>query len=267
MKKTIASLLFSLALVISFNSFADEVWNSSHGKVIYSEDSGTTALWRYNDNGQYGGIIYIKNLAGVYSDRGSYAGYWAQDQGDIICETKRDGINGRTTKYWGGFHIDFIDKDFPSRWQAQWGYCNEPLAKDWKGTPITSVNTPKADESLHDVSEIIRFSRGASSAAYKKTLLKGKSHYYYFTARAGQMLNLDLISKENDAVFSIYKPFYRLTEAEGIINIKGEVLNETKAAYRMKHWLGKLSVAGQYLILIDGIKQGSSSYNLQIFIK
>ncbi len=267
MKKTIASLLFSLALVISFNSFADEVWNSSHGKVIYSEDSGTTALWRYNDDGRYGGIIYIENLAGVYSDRGSYTGYWAQDQGDVICETERDGINGRRTKYWGRFHIDFIDKDFPSRWQARWGNCKDALTKDWKGTPVTSVNTPKADETLHNVSEIIRFSRGASSAAYEKTMLPGGSHYYYFTARAGQMLNLDLVSKENNAVFSIYKPFYRLSETGGVIDIKGEILNGTKAAYQMKNWLGKLPVAGQYLILIDGIKQGNVSYNLQIFIK
>ncbi len=267
MKKIIASLFFSLALVISFNSLADEVWNSSHGKVIYSEDSGTTALWRYNDDGRYGGIIYIENLAGVYSDRGSYVGYWAQDQGDVICETERDGINGRMTKYWGHFQINFIDKDFPSRWQARWGNCEEPLTKEWKGTPVTSVNTPKTDESLHDVSEIIRFVRGSSSAAYKKTLLKGKNHYYYFTARAGQMLNLDLISKKNDVVFSIYKPFYRLTETKGLIEIKGEILNGKKAAYQMKHWLGKLPTAGQYLILIEGAKQGNTAYDLQIFIK
>ncbi|MDQ7090179.1 MAG: hypothetical protein Q9M50_05970 [Methylococcales bacterium] len=266
MKKTIASLLFSTALVISFNSFADEVWNSNHGKVIYSEDSGTTALWQYNDNGRDGGIIYIENLAGVYNNRGSYEGYWAQDNGDVPCETERGGVNGRTTTYWGYFHINFIDKDFPSHWKALWGNCEGDLTKEWNGTPVTSVNTPKGDETLDDASEIIRFAKGASSAAYKKNMLKGKSHYYYFTAREGQMLNLDLASQENNATFSIYKPFYRLTEADDVVEVKGEILNGKKSAYQMKHWLGEVPISGQYLIVIEG-SRGNVAYNLQIFIK
>ena len=265
MNKKIVLLIFNTTLIISFNSFADEVWNSNHGKVIYSEDSGTTALWRYNDNGREGGIIYIENLAGIYSDRGSYDGYWAQDKGDVQCKTERDGVNGRTTAYWGRFHIDFIDKNHPSRWQATWGNCEQALTKNWKGIPVTAVNTP-SDGPLQESSEIIRFAKGASSASYAKTIPEKKHHYYYFTARKGQTLNLDLSSKENNAVFSIYKPFYRLTESDGMMEVKGDILDGKKAAYQMMHWLGPLPMSGQYLIAMEG-KKGSASYKLQIFIK
>ncbi len=259
-------LLFSLILIVSFNSFADEVWNSNHGKVIYSEDTGTTALWQYNDSGLDNGIIYIENLAGVYSNRGSYEGYWAQDRSDVKCETKRDGINGRTTAYWGYFQVRFIDKGFPSSWLAKWGYCEQALTKDWKGTPVTSVNSPNVNGVLDSTSEMISFAKGASSAAYKKTMYQGKNHYYYFTARAGQTLNLDLSSQENNANFSIYKPFYLLTETDGVIDVKGEILNGKKSAYKMQNWLGELPISGQYLIVIN-TNQGNSTYNLQIFIK
>ncbi|MCK5728070.1 MAG: hypothetical protein KAH08_02500 [Methylococcales bacterium] len=266
MNKTLVLLLFNVTLLISFNSSADEVWNSNHGKVIYSEDSGTTALWRYNDNGRHGGIIYIENLAGVYSNRGSYEGYWAQDKGDVSCKTERDGVNGRTTAYWGRFHINFIDKDYPSRWQATWGNCAQPLTKKWKGIPVTAVNTPDSNSALQQSSEVIRFSKGASSASYAKTIPQNENHYYYFTARKGQTLNLDLSSKESNAVFSIYKPFYRLTESDGVIEVKGEILDGKKAAYQMMHWLGELPMSGQYLIAMEAQKR-DASYKLQIFIK
>lgn len=258
--------MVSLTLILSFNSMADEVWNSTYGKIINAEDLGTTALWQYNKNTKERGVIYIKNLAGVYTNRGSYDGYWAQDNSEVACDTKRDGVNGRPTVYWGGFHLDFIDKDYPSRWQAKWGYCQQPLTNDWKGTPITLVKTPKTDESLYASSEIIKFARGASSATYEKIIFDGKNHYYYFTAREGQMLNLDLSSQKNNAIFSIYKPFYRLTETNSLIQVKGDILNDEQVAYQKEHWFGELPISGQYLIVI-GTTQGNASYNLRIFIK
>jgi hypothetical protein len=266
MKKIIALFATSALLWGSVNALSEEIWNSTRGKVINTEDLGTTALWRYNENTAQRGVIYIKNLAGVYTNRGAYQGYWAQEQAEVLCKNKRDGVNGKSTAYWGGFRIEFIDKDYPSRWQAKWGYCEQPLTRAWKGTPITLVKTPKTDESLYTTSEIIKFARGASSAVYEKIMFDGKKHYYYFTAHEGQMLNLDLSSQQNNAFFAIYKPDYQLAEVNRIIKVEGDILNSEKTTYQGVHWLGQLPLSGEYLIVISATR-GNASYNLRIFIK
>ncbi|MEH2174828.1 hypothetical protein [Nostoc sp.] len=55
----IASVVFVLAAVPKI-AFADEVWNSGYGKVVYQSDRGKTAIWTYP-----GGTIFIEGLAGI----------------------------------------------------------------------------------------------------------------------------------------------------------------------------------------------------------
>lgn len=102
---------------------ADEVWDTNTGTVVYEAEMGPTAVWTYGEKGS-AGVIYVPGLAKVYKNRGSYRGYWAKDQSEKACSTLRPGIVGRMTAHWGRFDIKFIDKDFPSRWEASWSYCD-----------------------------------------------------------------------------------------------------------------------------------------------
>jgi len=126
-----------LTLIVPAAVVADEVWDSTKGKVVYELDIGPTAIWSYRTE-NYVGLIHLGGLAGIHTNRGSYEGYWVQNDSIKACLTERPTQNGETTKYWGRFHIRFIDKDFPSRWEAHWGYCNDELQETlWKGQPAS----------------------------------------------------------------------------------------------------------------------------------
>ena len=136
MKTIFFYLSFLLVLLVSQSSIADEVWNSSYGKVIYEKELGTTAVWSYNSNG-VPGLIYIDNLAGVYKGRGYYQGYWVQTTSGNRCKTQRM-MQGTPSYYWGQFEIQFLDPDFPSRWEAKWSYCEQKPTALWQGIPVTN---------------------------------------------------------------------------------------------------------------------------------
>ncbi|MEM9807161.1 MAG: hypothetical protein AAF959_17995 [Cyanobacteria bacterium P01_D01_bin.56] len=129
----------SLAAVLLMGAFAppavlaDEVWSTEEYDVVYQDERNRTAIWTYGDGV---GTIFIDGLAGVYTNRGSYTGYWVQETSSLECDTFREDANGEPTYHWGRFEIDFIDPDFPSRWEAMIGLCDlEPT--------ITLTGTPK----------------------------------------------------------------------------------------------------------------------------
>lgn len=136
MKTKYFSPFFLLALLVSQSSFADEVWNSNYGQVVYESEIGTTAVWSYKANG-VPGLIYIDNLAGIYQGRGYYQGYWVQTTSGRKCKTQRM-MQGTPSYYWGQFQIQFLDPDYPSRWEAKWSYCEQQPTALWQGTPVTN---------------------------------------------------------------------------------------------------------------------------------
>jgi hypothetical protein len=113
---------------------ADEVWVSDYGKVVYQADRGKTAIWTYG-NGSLG-TLFIEGLAGQIKERGTYYGYWSQSSSKIRCSTYREGRDGKRTYYWGNLRIKFLDPEFPSRWTAEIGYCNQLPNLPWQAYPI-----------------------------------------------------------------------------------------------------------------------------------
>lgn len=133
-------LALSLALVSPIydsifpnNALADERWSTNQSDVTYEEDRGSTAIWSYEEGN---GTIFIDGLAGVYTDRGSYSGYWTQDTSSRRCDTFREGSNGEPTYHWGSFEITFINPDFPSSWYAKFGLCDGEPTIPLEGTPL-----------------------------------------------------------------------------------------------------------------------------------
>lgn len=113
-------------------AMADEVWSTEENDVVYQEDRNNTAIWNYGN-----GTIFIQGLGGVVSDRGSYHGYWVQESSSLRCDTYREGGDGEPSYHWGRFEITFLDPDFPSRWQAKFGLCDNEPKRALNGTPKT----------------------------------------------------------------------------------------------------------------------------------
>jgi hypothetical protein len=114
-------------------ALADEVWNSDYGKVVYQSDRGKTAIWTYPT-----GAIFIEGLAGVFSNRGIYHGYWV-GKSDVKCDTARENASGKLSNTWGRFSIHFTVPNFPMPWEAKWSYCEAEPTFSWNGTPVTTV--------------------------------------------------------------------------------------------------------------------------------
>lgn len=137
MKKRFACMTLSLltCLLSAPPVLADEVWSTEEYDVVYQEDRDRTAIWTYGEDG----VIFIDGLAGVYTERGAYNGYWVQGSSSRRCDTFREGADGEPTYYWGRIEITFIDPDFPSRWQATFGLCDQEPVISLTGTPMTGA--------------------------------------------------------------------------------------------------------------------------------
>lgn len=138
MKDRIILIALMCTFLVGEAVVADEVWDSNFGRIIYETDIGPTAIWSYRTE-KYVGLINLAGLAGIFTNRGSYEGYWVQNDSEKRCATVRPTQNGETSNYWGRFHITFIDKDFPSRWEAKWSFCNDEMQQElWQASPIVA---------------------------------------------------------------------------------------------------------------------------------
>ena len=123
MKQLMIKGLVVSILAMSASVCADEVWETTTGRIVYESEIGPTAVWSYGTQSDPG-VIYLLGLAKVYENRGSYNGYWAKHNSPKRCGTSRPGMLGEMTPFWGRFNVKFIDKNFPSRWEASWSYCD-----------------------------------------------------------------------------------------------------------------------------------------------
>ena len=123
------------AIALAPSAVADEVWTTPEYDVVYEADRGRTAIWSYGDGV---GTVFIDGLAGNFSDRGSYSGYWVQESSSLRCDTYREGADGEPTYHWGQFELTFIDPAFPSRWYANFGLCDREPSIHLDGTPVTA---------------------------------------------------------------------------------------------------------------------------------
>jgi hypothetical protein len=130
------SAVFVLAAVPK-NALADEVWNSSYGRVVYQSERGKTAIWTYP-----AGTIFIEGLAGITSNRGIYHGYWV-GKSNVKCDTSREDGSGKLSNTWGRFSIRFQVPNFPTPWEARWSYCEGEPTFSWNGTPLKQASVQR----------------------------------------------------------------------------------------------------------------------------
>lgn len=134
-KLWLGMLFFSLPMI----GFADEVWESTKGRVVYETDLAATAIWSYRGD-YHVGLIHIAGLAGILENRDTYEAYWVQNHSDKECDSVRPTQNGGTSPYWGRIHITFIGEAFPYKWEAKWSYCNGPMQEElWEAEPAKDL--------------------------------------------------------------------------------------------------------------------------------
>lgn len=113
-------------------AFADEVWTTPIGDVVYVKDLATgEAILSYpaDDTGQLG-YAYIDGLAGNYTTRGAYTGIWIENDivaGEACNVSIADPETGQPRNNWGRVELIFTEPDYPGGFVAIRGDCfDEP---------------------------------------------------------------------------------------------------------------------------------------------
>ena len=119
-------------------------------------------------------------------------------------------------------------------------------------TLITFVACPSA--LAEGAQRRIDFSKDRNSAVVRGSVSHGERITYLIGARAGQELEVRIVSIRNRAVFAIYEPLSERT-------IRG-----AEQGQGVKHWKGYLSKNGDYRVVVDATHD-KATYRLAIFLK
>ena len=113
----------------------------------------------------------------------------------------------------------------------------------------------------------VNFAQGSNSTLIQESVVRGESDQYFLTAKAGQKMEVSITSVEQNAVFQIYQPGYKVGKDEdGILEIKGTALKGAAEGEDATAWKGDLPSSGKYLIVV-GPTRGNASYKLKIAIR
>lgn len=105
--------------------------------------------------------------------------------------------------------------------------------------------------STQELARRVQFARGESSAVLEGSVARGERAYFVLHARAGQQLQLHIVSREDNAVFAVLQPGRK------------QWLPGAGEADAAKRWSGTLPVSGDYLIIVGGTR-GNTRYKLTV---
>ncbi len=110
--------------------------------------------------------------------------------------------------------------------------------------------------------ENLRFAPGTSGAVVEGGLVRTEFACYALTARAGQRLEASVTSAENNAVFQIYAPGWRMRDNMA----EGPTLPGAGEGEDTMRFAGTLPANGRYLVVVGGTR-GNTAYRLRVTIK
>jgi hypothetical protein len=99
----------------------------------------------------------------------------------------------------------------------------------------------------------VRFPRGAQGTTLTGSVVRGDRDVYVLRASAGQLLEAQITSVEDNAVFQIQAP-------------DGLELAGARSGEDAKAWSGKLTRSGAYRIVVGGTR-GNATYTLTVRIR
>jgi len=109
----------------------------------------------------------------------------------------------------------------------------------------------------------IRFAPGSNSATVSGAVVRGTRDVYAFSARKGQMANIEVSAVESNAAMSVWRPGARLGSPEE--DIQGKTLPGAGEGQDAQRWSGALPETGRYLIVV-GPTRGNATYKLRLRI-
>lgn len=139
MKSIIAASLALAALALP--AFADEVWSTPVGDVIYEDDltTGEAVLSFPTGDPEIRSMAYFTGMAGVFTGRSYFEGVWTEPEvGDACAVAIADPKTGEPRHNWGRIQIVFTEPDFPGGWVAMRGSCFDTPDQFLVGKPVTA---------------------------------------------------------------------------------------------------------------------------------
>ncbi|CAN5867141.1 hypothetical protein BH23GEM5_BH23GEM5_10540 [soil metagenome] len=95
----------------------------------------------------------------------------------------------------------------------------------------------------------VQFAPGSNSAAFKGSVVRGERERFVLHGQAGQRLQIQISSREDNAVFTVLQP-----ERKRWLQGAGDRDDA-------KQWSGTLPVSGEYLLSVASTR-GNTSYKL-----
>ncbi len=130
----IRTTLAALALLTA-PAFADEVWQTETGAIIYEADLGHVAVLSFPSDVIPGGIVaqseraraYFPGLGGNFDNRSTHTGYWVAT-GTPTCTATLTTLEAISTQTWGRVTVVFDGPAFPTSFTMYVGTCwDEPM--------------------------------------------------------------------------------------------------------------------------------------------
>lgn len=139
--RILSSVAVAAIMMCAPQAWADEVWGSNLGEVVYqSEIDGFAVFTLAHPDGPR--TVFIDGLAGNHSDRvGYFTGYWVMASSDAAgksvesCPVTILAANGEPYNVWGQVMIEFLSPTFPSGFMGYTGVCLDPPTEDWNADP------------------------------------------------------------------------------------------------------------------------------------
>ena len=117
-------IVAALLLLAAPPALADEVWTTANGDIVYQEDIGDIAHWRFTtSNAAYD--IFLPGLGGNLDHRGVFSGYFLV-VGSDLCGIEMKGPSGWSSSHWGEVVVEFYEPGFPSGFSFYRGECFVP---------------------------------------------------------------------------------------------------------------------------------------------
>jgi|CXWL01.1.fsa_nt_gi uncharacterized protein YecT (DUF1311 family) len=112
----------------------------------------------------------------------------------------------------------------------------------------------------------IEFPRGSASTVIKGGVARGEVARYQFVAGPDQWAAVAAKSVEENAVFQLYAPGWKLATEDGDVVVTGEALWGAGEEDDATSWSGPLLDKGTYLLVV-GSSRGGADYELSLAIR
>ena len=113
----------------------------------------------------------------------------------------------------------------------------------------------------------IRFGPGHSQAELGGAIVRAEEVCYVLVARAGQDMQADISSPDNNVVFSLYRPGYRVKPADDGPDISGVTVPGAGDQDDATTVRATLPASGRYLFVLGTVRGGGGEYTLRVSVR